>query len=224
MIELNKIYHEDYKDNKPHNDYINWMRSIFENLYPKMKSGGRVVINIGDGANATIPTHSDIIQFMQEIGYGVMGQIIWDKGNCVRTAWGSFNSPSSPSFPTPYEQIMIFYKDFKKIQWKGETDIDKQEFIDWSLSIWKFNPENRQQKIGHNAMFPIELPKRCIKMLSWVGATVYDPFMGSGTTAVACKKHGRNYIGSEISQKYVDIANERLSETTVGLGYLMGLL
>lgn len=212
----------DYDDNKPYNDYVDWLRTIFKALHPKMKSGGRIVINIGDASNGTVPTHCDISHFMREIGYGVMAHIVWDKNSIgSRTAWGSFQSPSSPSFPTPFEHIMVFYKDHKKLQYKGITDLEKQEFIDWSICLWKFNPENKQQKIGHNAMFPVELPKRCLKMFSWVDAVVYDPFMGAGTTAVACKKHGRKFVGSEISKEYVDIAKKRLSETTVDLDRLL---
>ena len=140
-----------------------------------------------------------------------MSVIIWNKNQASpRTAWGSFNSPSCPSFPTPFEYILVFAKDNKKLQWKGETDLTKEEFIDWSLALWTFAPETRQKKIGHPAMFPEELPKRLIKMFSWKGALVVDPFMGSGTTAVACVNTNRNYIGFELDKHYCEIANERI--------------
>lgn len=202
-----------YNDNKDHKDYINWLTSIFKNLYPKIKSGGRVCINIGDGRNGAVPTSSDIIQFMTNIGYINFTHIIWDKsqvGN--RTSWGSFMSPSCPSFPTPFEHILIFCKDSKKLLYKGETDLIKEEFIEWSLSIWKFTPETKQKQFGHNAMFPEELVKRCIKMFSWKNSVVYDPFSGAGTTAVTCKKYNRHFIGSEISENYCKITKERLDK------------
>jgi DNA modification methylase len=207
----NKNPYNLYNDNREHHDYIEWLRKIFTLTYEKLKSGGRVCINIGDGKNGAVPTHSDVIQMMCEIGYIPMSVIIWNKNTVSgRTAWGSFNSPSCPSFPRPFEYILVFAKDNKKLQWKGETDLTKEEFIDWSLAIWKFAPETRQKKIGHPAMFPEELPKRLIKMFSWKGALVVDPFMGSGTTAIACMNTNRNYIGFEISKEYCDIAEKRI--------------
>jgi len=207
----NKNSYNLYCDNKEHQDYIIWLEDIFVALRPKMKSGGRIVINIGDGKNGAIPTSSDLIQLLSDAYYIPMAHIIWDKGQVgSRTAWGSFNSPSCPSFPTPFEHILVFATGDKKLQWKGETDLTKEEFIEWSLAIWKFAPEIRQKNIGHPAMFPIELPKRCLKMFSWKDSIVYDPFSGAGTTAVACKMFGRNYIGSEISEEYCKIAEERI--------------
>lgn len=211
----NNKYHKNpydlYNDNKEHKEYIYWLKSIFELIYKKIKSGGRVCINIGDGKNGSVPTHSDIIQFMVEIGYLPLTTIIWDKNQIAsRTAWGSFKSPSCPSFPTQFEYILAFCKDSKKLLNNGETDLTKQEFIDWSLALWKFTAETKQKQIGHNAMFPIELPKRLLKMFSYKNAIVLDPFMGAGTTAVACKMFDRNYIGIELSENYIKIAEERI--------------
>jgi site-specific DNA-methyltransferase (adenine-specific) len=79
------------------------------------------------------------------------------------------------------------------------------------LALWRFAPETMQKKIGHSAMFPIELPKRLLKMLSYKDAIILDPFMGAGTTAMACKMFGRNYIGIEISANYCRIAEKRIS-------------
>jgi len=209
----NKNPYNLYNDNKEHQEYISWLKEIFSLVYLKLKSGGRVCINIGDGKNGSVPTHSDIIQIMKYIGYIPMTTIIWNKSQIgSRTAWGSFKSPSCPSFPTPFEYILVFAKDNKKLQWKGETDLTKEEFIDWSLALWTFAPETRQKKIGHPAMFPEELPKRLIKMFSWKGALVVDPCMGSGTTAIACINTNRNFIGFELDKHYCDIANKRISE------------
>jgi site-specific DNA-methyltransferase (adenine-specific) len=148
---------------------------------------------------------------MTEIGYKPYTTIIWNKsqvGN--RTAWGSFKSPSSPSFPTPFEYILVFYKKSKKLQHKGEIDIEKQEFIDWSLSIWNFAPETQMKKYGHPAMFPEELPKRLIKLFSYKKDVILDPFMGVGTTGVIAKRLGREFIGIEIDKQYFNIAKERI--------------
>lgn len=210
---LNKNPYDLYNDNKDHQNYIKWLRNIFSKIYDKTKLGGRCIINIGDGKNGAVPTHSDIIQFMKELGWIPMSTIIWNKNQVgSRTAWGSFMSPSSPSFPTPFEYILVFAKGNKKLQWKGETDLEKQEFIDWAYGIWNIAPETRMKKIGHPAMFPIELPRRLMKMFSWKNSLVYDPFSGAGTTAIACKENNRKFIGSEISKDYYNLSIERTND------------
>lgn len=212
----NKNKYNSYDDNLPQKDYLKQLKGLFADLMPKLKSGARVCINIGAKANGRVATHSDIIQFMNDLGYLNVTQIIWDKsqvGN--RTSWGSFCSPSCPSFPTPFEYILVFAKDSLKLQEKGETDLTKEEFIDWSLALWKFAPESRMKKLGHPAMFPVELPKRLIKLFSWKGATVLDPFSGMGTTGVACKELGRKYIGIEMDIDYCEKSIVRINETEV---------
>lgn len=200
-----------YDDNKDHIEYINWLKEIFTKIYAKMVNDGRIVINIGDGKNGSVPTHSDIIQFMNDVGYNSYTTIIWNKsqvGN--RTAWGSFKSPSCPSFPTPFEYILVFYKNSKKLQHEGISTINKQDFIDWSLSIWNFPGETQMKKWKHPAMFPIELPKRLIHMFTYENDVILDPFMGVGTTGIACKKLNRDFIGIEIDEKYFNIAKDRI--------------
>ena len=208
----NKNGYDLYRDNKEHSEYIYWLRMIFHSLYPKLRKGSRVCINIGDGKNGKTPTHSDITQFMtHSIGYLPFATIIWNKsqvGN--RTAWGSWLSPSSPSFLKPFEYILIFAKESYKLQAKGETDLNKQEFIDWSIGLWNIRPETQMKTIGHPAMFCREIPRRLIKMLSWKNATVLDPFNGAGTTGVVCQQLGRKYIGIELSKTYCEITRRRL--------------
>ena len=206
----NKNSYDLYKDNKEHAEYISWLETIFLYLYPKLKKGARTVINIGDGKNGKIPTHSDIIQFMTKIGYLPFANIIWNKGQVSnRTAWGSWMSPSSPSFPKPFEYILIFAKETYKLQTKGVTDLDGEYFKQCAYSIWNIAPETRMKKIGHPAMMPIEIPRRLIKMLSWKNATVLDPFNGAGTTGLACQELGRHYIGVELSEHYCNISVSR---------------
>ena len=209
----NNKYHKDpydlYNDNKDHQEYIGWLQFLFGSIKEKLVTGGRVVINIGDGKNGSVSTHSDIIQLMvKELNYLLMTTIIWNKnqtGN--RTAWGSYLSPSSPSFPCPYEFILVFAKGSKKkVGDKENITVTKEEFIKNSWGMWTFAPETRQKKMGHRAMFPLELPRRCIQMLSYKGDTVLDPFNGLGTTCVVAKELERNYIGFDLCSKYCEIA------------------
>ena len=209
----NKNPYDLYNDNLEHSKYIKWLRDdIFGPIIPKLKSGARVCINIGDPKNGRVPTHSDIIQFMtQELGLLPMTSIIWRKHQVgSRTAWGSYASPSCPSFPTPFEHIMVFSKDNVKLQEAGETDITAEEFKKWAFAEWDILPETRMKKIGHPAMMPLGIPRRLIKMLSWTNATVLDPFNGAGTTGVACNELGRGYIGIELSKAYCDITKDRI--------------
>ena len=208
----NKNSYDLYKDNKDHREYLCWLKTVFEQVYKKTTSGGRCVINIGDGQNGRVPTHSDVLQLMVEIGWLPMSTILWEKGETSnRTAWGSFVSPSAPSFPRSFEFILVFSKDNFKLIKKGETDLTNEEFIKWSNATWKM-PTAKSSKVKHPAPFPIDLPFRCIKMLSWVNAVVYDPFMGSGSTAIAAKLLNRRFIGSELSKDYFLLSLERLGE------------
>jgi len=216
----NNKYHKTsydlYNDNKEHYEYIMWLKSIFELLYIKMSIGGRVCINIGDGKNGAIPTSSDIIQFMKELRYIPITHIIWDKsqvGN--RTSWGSWLSPSCPSFPTPFEHILVFCKESKKLQHNGISDLTKEEFIEYSLSLWKFAPEIKQKEYNHSAMFPEKLPYRCIKMFSYINDLVLDPFCGVGTTCAVAKRLHRNFIGFDISKKYCELADKRIDNVVL---------
>ena len=213
---LNKRGYDSHDDNMTPCEYYNFILNVFRRVWNIQDDDGRVCINVGDRKNGEDALHNDIINIMHQIGYKSYTTIVWHKhqvGN--RTSWGSFKSPSCPSFPVPFEYILCFYKNSKKLLHRGETDLEKQEFIDWSLSLWNFPPETNQRKIGHPAMFPPELPKRLLKMLSWVGDTVLDPFSGAGTTCMVSKQLNRNYIGFDISPEYCKLANERINSVEV---------
>jgi len=206
----NKNSYDHYDDNREHVEYITWLEMVFRSLYPKLRKGARVCIVIGDAKNGRVSTHSDIIQFMIKIGYLKYAHIIWNRdqvGN--RMGWGSWCSPSCPSFPTPFEHILIFSKASLKLQTKGTTDLIPEEFKPWSLAMWHIAPENRMAKIGHPAMFPVEIPYRLIKMLGWKNSTVLDPFNGAGTTGLTCQMLDSSFIGIEISKAYCDISVDR---------------
>ena len=92
---------------------------------------------------------------------------------------------------------------------KGKSDITRDEFIEWTNAVWNFSGENRK-KIGHPSPFPVELPRRCIKLFSFVGDLILDPFLGSGSTLIACLETNRAGIGVEINRGYCELAVKRL--------------
>lgn len=209
----NKKGYDLYRDNKDHADYIEWIYSIFSLIYEKTVATGRCVINIGDGKNGKIPTHADIINIMSEIGWLPYFNIIWNKNNTSnRAAFGSYMSPSCPSFPRPFEFVLGFCKGDYKLNYKGITDLTREEFIEYSYGLWTF-PGNKKRE--HPSAFPEELPYRLIKMLSYVDDIVYDPFSGIGTTILAAIKTNRRYIGSEISENYFNISQNKISEIVI---------
>ena len=213
---FNKDGYASHNDDMDYGEYILWLTKIFWLLKPKMKYDGRLVINIGDGKNGLLPTHSHIIQFMIQLGYHPYTTIIWDKNNCSsRTSWGSWQSPSCPSFPTPFEYILVFYNRYQKKFNKGKTDLTRDEFMANSYAMWNFAGE-KKSKTGHPAAFPIELPLRCIKQFSWVGDLVLDIFAGSGTVGVACKRTKRNYILIEKDEEYIPLIKKRVNQLSIG--------
>lgn len=208
----NKTPYDLYQDNKDHIEYILWLQRVFLSLYPKLKSGGRLCINIGDGKNGKVPTHADLINALS-VKYLPMQMIIWNKGQTSnRASWGSYLSPSAPSLPVPFEYVLIFAKEAYKLSFRGSTDLTKAEFISWTNPLWQIKPETGQKRFGGVAVFPEELPKRLIKLYSWKGAVVCDPYGGAHTTGVACKRLGCSYIGFEISKKYCEIGRKRIAE------------
>jgi len=209
----NKRGYDLYNDKKGFKDYIEWLKSVFSLLKPKMRKGGRICINVGDGKNGKVPTHVFISSFMMSIGYLPISIIVWDKKETSnRASWGSWLSPSCPSFPRPFEYILIFANETRKLCVNGETDLIKEEFIKYSYGLWEFSGE-KKGRVGHPAPFPEELPYRLIKMLSWKRSVVFDPFCGSGTTCVVANKLGRKTVGIDISEEYCKIARDRIEQS-----------
>src|SRR3989344_3629428 len=133
-------------------------------------------------------SHKDSITYEKylEFSYKYHSTIIWNEGNISkRTAWGSWLSASAPYVIAPVELILVLYKKEWKKSEKKESDITRQEFMDWTNGLWTFQGQNKKGAGGHPAPFPIELPRRCIKLFSFVCDVVLDPFMGSGSTLIA---------------------------------------
>jgi len=206
---------KEYDEDLTLDEYLDLLTRVFEQSYKKLVTGGRACINIANiGRKPYIPLHAMIIEIMLNLGFLMRGEIIWDKsasagGSC---AWGSWMSASNPVLRDYHEYILIFSKESyckNKSQQKHDT-IEKEDFINWTKSIWTF-PAVNAKKIGHPAPFPIELPHRLINLYSYEGDVVLDPFCGSGTTCIAAFQNNRKYIGYEIKKDYVKLSYDRLN-------------
>ncbi len=195
--------------------YLSILKQVFSETWRILVPGGRVAINIANiGRKPYIPLHSFVIQIMLEIGFHMRGEIIWNKGASagISCAWGSFASASNPCLRDVHEYISIFSKLTIKLE-KGEkkNTIQKEDFVEWTKSIWNF-PAESAKKVGHPAPFPIELPKRLMHFYTYEGDVVLDPFIGSGTTAIAALQINRHFIGFDTSLEYINLAKKRINE------------
>lgn len=202
---------KEYDENLTLNDYLKMIDSVMREVYRVLVNGGRACINVANlGRKPYIPLSEYIGNIMTNIGFNYRGQIIWDKSASVgqSCAWGSWKSASNPILRDVHEYILVFSKGDLKRK-KGIDTISKEDFLEWTKSIWKMNTESAK-KVCHPAPFPIELPHRLINLYSFEGDIVLDPFIGSGTTAIAAIKNNRKFIGYEISEDYINIANNRI--------------
>mgnify|MGYP005765749671 FL=1 len=209
---------KEYDDDLSLNEYLSLLKNCFTETYRVLVDGGRACINIANiGRKPYIPLSDYVSKIMIEIGFNMRGEIIWNKsaGAGISTAWGSFQSASNPILRDVHEYILIFSKgNYKRERDKEEKElrkdnITKEEFIEWTKSVWTMNTESAK-RIGHPAPFPEELPNRLIKLFSFTNDIVIDPFMGSGTTAIAAIKNNRNFVGYEINKEYINLANNRI--------------
>ena len=208
------IHYNSHADNLSYEDYLEFTQKWIKKCFDLAKSEGRFLLNIpldkNKGGQKSVG--ADITKIAKDIGWKYHSTIVWNEGNISRrTAWGSFMSASAPYVIAPVELILVLYKDsWKKTGGSRINDITKQEFMDWTNGVWTFNGQSKKGAGDHPAPFPIELPRRCIKLFSFIGDTVLDPFLGSGSTLIASYLHGRNGIGVDIDEKYCNIAIERL--------------
>ena len=203
-------------------EYLSMLHDVFAECYRVLAPGGRMVVNVANlGRKPYIPLTSHVNLIMHDIGFMHRGEVIWDKSASAgfSCAWGSFQSASNPCLRDIHEYLLMFSKgDYKLPRSKSERaegridTIGKDEFIQQTKSIWSFATESAK-RVNHPAPFPVELPKRCIEMFTFVGDVVLDPFLGSGTTAVAAKMTGRKYVGCDLSAEYCAIAEDRLVQT-----------
>lgn len=195
-------------------DYWKLMRQCFKEVYRVTESGGRLVLNVANlGRKPYIPFSNMFTDLMLDLGFLMRGEIIWQKskGANANFAWGSWLSASNPVIRDIHEYCLVFSKEGMSKGSKGKSTIEKDEFMESTLSIWNINPA-RAKKIGHPAPFPVELAERFINLYSYEKDLILDPFIGSGTTAVAASKLKRSYIGYEVNAEYCKLAEKRLAE------------
>ncbi|WP_174591056.1 DNA-methyltransferase [Methanocella conradii] len=207
---------KEYDDDLTLKEYLDFLSNVWREVYRVLVPGGRVCLNIANlGRKPYIPLHSFIIKDMLDIGYLMRGEIIWNKASSASpsTAWGSWQSATNPTLRDVHEYILVFSKTSftRKNDLEKKSTITRDEFLEFTKSVWTFGAESAK-KIGHPAPFPVELPLRCIKLYTFENDVVLDPFMGSGTTAIAALQTNRHFVGYDIDQDYINIANKRIQE------------
>jgi site-specific DNA-methyltransferase (adenine-specific) len=210
------ISYDGYADAVPYEVYLEWVSLWAAALLRVTRTTGRLCVNIPLDSNkgGKRAVYADYVRVLVDAGWRYQTTIVWNEQNISRrTAWGSWLSPSAPFITAPVEMVGVFYKDnWKRPRGDKRTDLERDEFLAWTLGVWHFQGEN-PRKVGHPAPFPVELPRRLIKLYSYVGDVVLDPFLGSGTTAVAAKVLGRRCVGIDRSADYCAVAAKRCRRT-----------
>ena len=217
--------------NNSYEEYINNLNLVWMECERILSEGCRLCINIGDqfarsvyyGRYKVVPIRTEIIRFCETLKMDYMGTIIWQKATTMNTSgggaiMGSFPYPRNGILKIDYEFILIFKKlgnsPKPTLEQKENSIMTKEEWNQYFSSHWNFSGVKQSE---HIAMFPEELPKRLIKMFSFSGETIFDPFLGSGTTTLAAKNLGRNSIGYEINKEFESIIKEKLNINQLSL-------
>jgi DNA modification methylase len=205
-------------------DYLDMLAEVFAICFDKLESGGRMAINVANlGRKPYRSLSADVISILQDdLGMLLRGEVIWQKakgagGSC---AWGSYLSPQNPVLRDVTERVIIaskgrFDRAFKPSEraasgMPSRPTIEAEEFLEATIDVWSI-PSESARKVGHPAPFPIALPKRLIELYTYESDLVLDPFIGSGTTAVAAIETGRHYVGFDTDADYLAKARERIA-------------
>jgi len=207
---------KDYDENLTLEQYREFLKRVWKEVYRVLVPGGRACINIANlGRKPYIPLHAFIVEDMLELGFLMRGEVIWNKASSSSpsTAWGSWLSAANPTLRDIHEYILIFSKGMfsRRNIHKRQSTISQEEFLKFTKSVWTFSAESAR-KVGHPAPFPVELPYRLIQLYTFAEEVVLDPFIGSGQAAIAAIKTNRHYVGYDISQEYVELAERRIKD------------
>jgi DNA modification methylase len=227
---------KEYEESLGHNgvpgtyfEYLALLHDVFDECKRVLEPGGRIAVNVANlGRRPYRSLAGDVTEILQDLGLLLRGEVVWWKGRAAggSCAWGTFQRPSNPVLRDVTERIVIASKGRFDRALKPEERLDRElpstatisrdEFLEATTDLWEIPPESAT-RVGHPAPFPVELPKRLIELYTYEGDVVLDPFMGSGTTAVAALRTERHYIGFDTDKSYVDRANERIAEEIVRL-------
>jgi DNA modification methylase len=214
-------YHvgKDYDRTGTFDDYLNLLETVFAEVHRVLQPGGRAVVNVANlGRRPYIPLSHLVTTRMLAIGFLMRAEVIWRKGrgassNC---AWGSWRSATNPVVRDVHEYCLCFSKGrFDRVA-RGTSTIPAEEFMEATLSVWDV-PSESATRVKHPAPFPVELPRRFIELYTFADDLVLDPFLGSGSTAVAAIRSGRHYVGYEVDADYATTARRRITDA-VGKG------
>lgn len=207
------IQYNSHKDDISYAKYLEFSKKWMTRCFGWLKDDGRFCLNIpldkNKGGQQSVG--ADLTTIAKAIGFQYHSTIVWNEGNISRrTAWGSWKSASAPYVIAPVELIVVLYKNkWKKLSGSKNSDVTRDEFMQWTNGLWVFNGESKK-RIGHPAPYPLELPRRCIKLFSYVDDVVLDPFCGSGTTVLAAINNQRKSIGIDVDEKYCELARKRI--------------
>lgn len=198
-------------------EYFAKLQGVFAECARVLVPGGRIAVNVQPLFSDYMPTHHHVATLLRELGLLFKAEILWEKHNynCKYTAWGSWRSPSMPYFKYTWEFVEVFCKAQQKKAPRvanAVSDLTGDEFKKWVYAKWEIAPAREMNAYDHPAMFPEELAARLIKLLSFPGDVVVDPFNGVGTTCVVAQRLRRAYIGIDISPQYCATAQRRLRD------------
>ena len=209
---------KDYDDDLALGDYLDLLRRVFTETYRVVEPGGRVAINVANlGRKPYLPLNHLVGVLLTEVGFLLRGEIIWRKAKAAggSTAWGSWQSAKNPTLRDVHEYVLVGSKSSFRRERAGEDTISKDDFLEATMSVWDILPESAR-RVGHPAPFPTELPRRLIELYTFDGDLVLDPFLGSGSTAIAAVQSGRHYVGYETDAAYAALAEKRIATARAG--------
>ncbi len=205
-------------------EYLELLHDVFAECKRVLEPGGRIAVNVANlGRRPYRSLSADVTGLLQDLGLLLRGEVIWWKGRAAggSCAWGSFQSPANPVLRDITERVVIASKGrFDRASTPAEraerglpstATISRDEFMEATTDLWEIAPESAT-KVGHPAPFPVELPTRLIELFTYEGDVVLDPFMGSGSAAVAAVRTGRRYIGFDTDEGYLRIAEQRIAD------------
>lgn len=209
-------YHvgKDYDSDISYAEFLGMLARVMAETHRVLEPGGRAAVNVANlGRRPYMPLSHHVTGLMFDIGFHMRGEIIWRKaagasGSC---AFGSFKSAANPVLRDVHEYVLVFSKGRMDRARKGTSTIGRDEFLRDTLSIWDIRPE-KASRVGHPAPFPVELPRRLIELYTYAGDVVLDPFLGSGSTAIAAVDAGRRWVGYELDAGYARNARARIRQ------------